>query len=221
MKLAIIALSLIPSLVNAAPCDPPKKPRPKRPKIIPKPCVCEPGLPGPPGEQGPPGKPGEIKVIQKKIVYRQGLVKPGLSLRAGVMGVIYSPHGDWAWGPAIGLIQPLGKDAELTIDVGLALPAGGLSFSPGRESGYLVRGGYTRYRGSWGLGVGVQGTKISGSSNNGHIDAGYLGVDLGVAYRSGRVRALVGPVLGGLRDSYGTQLSLGLAGSLFVTLGAP
>lgn len=222
MKLLFLALAFLiaaPVSSYAGPCPPappthrpPRHPRPKPPaakppEATPAPCACPPGKPGRDGHDG--------KTIV--VVYREPSARR-LAIRIGVMGAVHAPHGDWAWGPALQLAQPVGRHGEFVIDAGLALPADGWIAN---ERGLLLHAGYARYRDAndFGLTLGVHSIQIAGSSSNGNTSGGYLGVDAGVVLRSSRFRAELGPVLSGLRDSHesGTQFAFGFAGSLFVS----
>ncbi len=203
------------------PCPPtvkpptkPRKPRAKTPKVVVtpptvKPCDCPPGAPGKPGRDGRDGRDGSNGMNTHTHTAGEG----GLSLRPGLMGAVMGPHADWAWGPALQLAQPVGKNGEFVVDAGIAAIADGVV---GDERGLLLHAGYTRYMSKQlGLTVGVHSTMIDGN-----IDGNYLGVDFGVVIRAGRVRVELTPVLGGLRDDNesGTQFAVGLAGSMFVSL---
>lgn len=199
---------------------PPRRP-PQRPKDPPKhvdppKCSCE-GKPGPVGPQGPqgPAGPSRYVVMEPRVIVQQlPAVRMTANLRLGVMGAAFAPHGDWAWGPALQLQLPVSDRTDLVVSAGIAQP-----FTSTRESGFLVEGTLNRELGSGiGLGLGLHGTSIDGSANNGHIDGHYLGIVAGVTYTTKHLRLEVGPTLGGLRDDHesGTQFEGGMQGSLFV-----
>lgn len=211
-----------PVLAAPTPCDPPKPAKPHKPKtpkkpVKPpeKPCDCQPGKDGKDGKDGEDG--GVIIQVQPVVIFEK-VTTPGLSVRPGVMGSVHAPHGDWAWGPALQLAQPVGTRGEFVVDVGIALPADGWI---GNERGLLLHAGYARVITKHvGLTAGVHATTIDGSPDNGNISGGYLGIDAGVVLRNNRFRVELTPVISGLRDDNesGTQFSIGLAGSVFVSI---
>lgn len=186
-------------------CPPlPKKPPKKKVKRVkkkqpPKPtpaCDCPPGPEGPRGPEGPPGPEGpsgppgergpEGPPGQAGPPGPAGAASP-LNIALGVMGGIYLPEKSyaWAWGPALQLQAPLNARTELTIAVGLAMGADDRSWSPGRESGVMLRVGLTRWTKSrdWlGLTLGVSSQSIDGVLPN-KEDGGYLGLTPGIVLR--------------------------------------
>ena len=198
-----------------------RKPKAKPPVVTPAPIVptCTPGIQGTPGQNGTNGKdgrPGRDGVNGR--TYTHG-ARAGLGLRVGLVGILYSPHADWAWGPALQLSQPVGERGEFVIDAGLAMPADGWVAN---ETGVLLHAGYARYFAGeprLGLTLGVTGASLSGStSNNNNTDANYLGGTLGAVVRIGRVRGEFGVAVSGLKDDTITdvQLGAGLNASIFV-----
>ncbi len=215
------------------PC-PPVAPKPKvhkphkpRPKVEAKPCDCAPGKDGKDGKDGVPGKdgkPGQDAESSLTQVYNYSYTEtksaPGLSLRIGLMGALYAPTADWAWGPALQLAQPIGERSELVVDAGIALPMDGLDFSPGQEKGLLIHAGFAHYMQSiprLGFTVGIHSTSIAGSSSNAEIGGSYLGLTGGAVWKTSHVRAELGIVFSGLQDDFkpDTQLGTGLVSSLF------
>lgn len=225
MKILTTCLLLLgTNIAQAIPCDPPpakphkarpKKAKPKTPPPVVKPCDCPPGKDGKDGLDGADGRDGRDGKNSVMTVRYPG--NRGVSLRVGVMGVVYTPHDDWAWGPALQLTQPVGARGEFVVDAGLALPADGWV---GNEQGLLLHAGYTRYvTKRLGLTLGVHSTSIAGSTSNNNISADYLGVNAGIVLRNRRVRVELSPVFSGLRDDSepGTQFTLGFAGSAFLS----
>lgn len=237
MKLLLSVCLLFAMLSNpavAAPGDCPhpyhppaaKKPAvpPAKPKAPPEvahkaPCSCPPGPQGdkgPPGPAGPPGDPGVTKVI---VVHEHD--PSYLKLRLGVMGMVYAPHGDWGWGPALQLTYPM-RHTELAAEVGYAGPFDEAHWSPGRQSAFMAHLGVAgKGRLSWT--VGLRYDSIKGSASNGGISGSYLALDAGVVFRQKLskgfdLRLQAGPTIGGLRDTAdsGTQFAIGLAGGAFV-----
>lgn len=228
----LIAFMSIIGMVGTAyadPCaDPPKKTPPKRPHVPKrpppkppeaKPCDCK-GVEGPRGPKGDKGEAGRVEVLinhTNDVIVHEVRARPALRLGLGLMGTAQAPHGDWAWGPALQLSTDLDEHYELALSAGLAMGA-----SDGRESGYMLELKVTRpFSGKLGLFGGVHYADIDGSQDNGNIDGNYLGATAGLSYTGNRVRLAAGPTLGGLRDDFetGTQLALGVQGSVFVRFG--
>lgn len=202
------------------PVHPPVKPpvRPPSKPQTPPPCSCkgEKGDKGDPGKDGHDGKDGLIAyvtpttVIVEKYEYR-------LKLSVGVMGFVADPHGDWAWGPALGLQEPLSQKIDVRLNLGLAMGA-----SSGHQTGYMAELTAVRKFDNDRLGVfaGLHHTKIDGNSDNKNIDGSYLNLTAGLVVNQGSFRVEVGPTLGGLRDDWKdrTQFSFGGQASVFVRL---
>ncbi len=225
----IKALMLLPMLMGIAHADAPcpeapkpHKPRHHKPKVKPPvtpekpatPCACNPGKDGKDGKDGTNGRNGRdasnVLVTPK--------ATPGLSMRLGLMGAVYTPRTDWAWGPGIQLAQPV-LGGEIVVDVGLAFVFNGYDWSAGREGGLLLHAGYAHdVKDGLGLTAGIHSTMIAGSSSNGNVSGNYLGLDAGIVLHNDVIRVELTPVLSGLRDGTepGTQLALGFAGSVFV-----
>lgn len=233
-----------PPLQQSCKCP---EPAPKRPKPVtakrkrkPPPkqaCDCPPGAQGPdgprgpegpPGPEGPGGPPGERG--PEGPPGKAGPPGPAggmLNIALGVMGGIYVPEKDyaWAWGPALQLQAPLNKRTELTISVGLAMGADDREWSPGRESGVMLRVGLTRWmkKRDWlGLTLGLSSQSIDGVLPN-KEDGGYLGLTPGVVLRkkwdSVTLRVEATAFLGG--SSYDSSagdrdLSVGATGGAFL-----
>ncbi len=190
----------------------PYKPHPKPPEA-PKPCECKPGRDGSQGFPGAPGAPGKNGQDGRDghdgkpgtTTYIPG---PRVRLGLGLMGAVFGDHGDWAWGPALQLRQDVGAKGEIAVSAGVASPADSASWSPGRESGFLLHAGYARL-GKWAWTVGVQDTKITGSASNRNLSANYLSATGGLVLRVSSVRAELGVVIPV------NTLDLGLAGAVF------
>jgi hypothetical protein len=222
---------LAPAVASAEKVDCPRveKPRPKRPKkpVAPRPkkdevpCLCkgEKGDTGPQGPQGVRGETGSL-VIENLTVIDQRPHR--IDLRFGVMGTVQGPYGDWAWGPALQLEQSLSSRYDLIVTGGVAAGS-----SDDRQSGYMLQLEISREVAGQkdGNGIafslGVNSTRIRGSSENGNVSGDYLSAVGGITVHSRHVRVEIGPTMGGLRDdsSVGTELAFGLQGSAFVGWG--
>jgi hypothetical protein len=242
LLLTILIISL-PSIALAArnPCDPAPLPKPvhhkpHKPKAPPAQppaptCACDPGTPGvagppgPKGDQGPPGRAGRVDVVfhdpPKPRTPKATPAPRLLGLRLGFAGTLQGPYGYWAWGPALQLAQPLTRNSEIVVDAAITSPLGAFTWSPGREGGYLLHAGYARFWGIGGVTAGAQIMHVYDSPSNNGLSADTLGVTLGLAFRTRLIRAELGPVVGVVSDSYheGSSVAVGVAGSIFVSLG--
>lgn len=185
---------------------------------LPVPCHCI-GEKGDHGDGGPRGDTGRTGNRGDRGPRGES---SGLDLRLGVMGSVYAPNGDWAWGPALQLHSDLNRKNELVIDLGLAGPLNG-DPSWGRESGFLAHVGMAHYLSkSVGLTLGAHYTSIDGSDANGHANGRYLALDGGLVLRkrwdSVNLRVELAPAIGGLRGNVtdGTAFSIGLTSSAFL-----
>jgi len=181
------------------------------------PCACQPGQDGPQGPkgdrglrgpQGPKGDSGETKTV---LIVRHVHDEPsGLQLRLGALGAVFGAHGgshtaDWLWGMGLQLTAPLSKGAELELAGGFAGPFDEAHWSPGRESGYLLHVGLAS-RGEFGLGLGLNYDRITGSPSNDFRSASYLSGDVAFVVHEKLgpldIRGEVGPLVGGYRDDW-------------------
>ncbi len=110
-----------------------------------------------------------------------------INIAIGVTGGIYVPLRDyaWAWGPALQVQAPLNNaGSELTLTAGLAAGADTYRWSPGRESGLILRVGITRFLSQrWlGLTAGLSYQSIK-ATLPGKGDGAYSGLTPGIVLR--------------------------------------